>query len=63
MSKRMLVTFVIVSLAVLSASLFAACGGPASPQVEEPTVAPTPTPEEEDPHSGTNADAGGERAH
>jgi cytochrome c5 len=49
MSKRMLVTFVIVSLAVLSASLFAACGGPASPQEEEPTVAPTPTPQEEEP--------------
>jgi cytochrome c5 len=49
MSKRMLVTFMIVSLAVLSASLFAACGGPASPQEEEPTVAPTPTPQEEEP--------------
>ena len=49
MSKRMLVTFVIVSLAVLLASLFAACGGPAPPQEEEPTVAPTATPQEEEP--------------
>lgn len=48
MSKRRLVTFMIVSLAVLSASLFAACGGPA-PLQEEPTVAPTPTPQEEEP--------------
>ena len=49
MSKRILVTSMIVSLAVLLASLFAACGGPASPQVEEPTVVPTATPEKEEP--------------
>jgi cytochrome c5 len=57
MSKRRLVTFVIVSLAVLSASLFAACGGPA--QEEEPTLAPTPTPQEEAP-SEQPASTGGE---
>ena len=49
MSKRILVILMIVSLAVLLASLFAACGGPAPPQEEEPTVAPTPTPQEEEP--------------
>lgn len=49
MSKRILVTFIIVSLAVLLASLFAACGGPAPSQGEEPTVAPTETLEEEEP--------------
>lgn len=36
-----------VSLAVLLASLFAACGGPA-PSQEEPTAAPTATPQGEE---------------
>jgi len=49
MTKRMLVTFIIVSLAVLLASLFAACGGPAPPQEEEPTAVPTATPQGEEP--------------
>ncbi len=39
MIRRMLITFTIVSLAVLLASLFAACGGPA-PSQEEPTAQP-----------------------
>ena len=48
MSKRTLVPFMIVSLVVLSALLFAACGGAVPPQ-EEPIEAPTPTPQEEEP--------------
>jgi len=43
----MLITFTIVSLAVLLASLFAACGGPV-PSQGEPTAAPTATLEEKE---------------